>query len=288
MPHSASKQTPGDPPKALITALHRVLRPLVRLLLAQHVTYPYLANLLKSVFVDVAERDFPVEGKRQTDSRISLLTGVHRKDVKRLREEGSSNEAAPATVSLGAQLVARWLGLPEYLDKDGRPRPLPRLRGDGPDASFESLVSSVSKDIRARAVLDEWLRLGVAHTDQDDRVWLNVDAFVPEKGFDEKCYYFGRNIGDHVAAGAHNVLGGTPPFLERSVYYDNLRPESVEELEQMARDLGMQVLHTVNRQALVLQKRDSGRPAAQQRMNFGLYFLSAGEEPARNGDRHED
>lgn len=49
----------------------------------------------------------------------------------------------------------------------------------------------MSKDIRARSVLDEWLRLGIAHLDDQDRVRLNAEAFVPARGFEEKAFYFG-------------------------------------------------------------------------------------------------
>ncbi|MEJ2346701.1 MAG: SDR family NAD(P)-dependent oxidoreductase, partial [Gammaproteobacteria bacterium] len=113
-------QGAGAPTPSLVTALRRVLRPLIRLLLASGVTYPFLANLLKSVYVEVAERDFRIQGKRQSDSRINLLTGVHRKDVKRLRGEGYGDYTAPGNVSLGAQLVARWTGVAEYQEEAGR------------------------------------------------------------------------------------------------------------------------------------------------------------------------
>ena len=66
--------------------------------------------------------------------------------------------------------------------------------------SFETLVASVNTDIRPRAVLDEWLRLGVVQIDDSDQVCLVVDAFVPEKGLDEKAFLFGQNIHDHLAA----------------------------------------------------------------------------------------
>ena len=89
---------PGEPPRALLAALERVLRPLVRLLLAHGITFPALSRLLKSVYVQVAERDFALEGKRVSDSRVSLLTGVHRKDVRTLRGEGADESPVPEAV----------------------------------------------------------------------------------------------------------------------------------------------------------------------------------------------
>ena len=64
-----------------------LLRPLVHLLLSKQITFPILTTLLKELYVEVASEEFQIEGKRLTDSRINLLTGIHRKDVRRFREE---------------------------------------------------------------------------------------------------------------------------------------------------------------------------------------------------------
>jgi len=268
-----STNVPGGPPPALVQALRRLLRPLVRLLLRHQATYPFLASQLKSIYVELAEDEFGIPGKAQTTSRVSLLTGIHRKDVKRLRETPVDVEAPPGNVSLGAQLVLRWTASPEYLDEEGHPRALPRLAGDAVSPSFESLVVSVSKDIRARAVLDEWLRLGVARVDERDRVVLVAEAFVPESGFDEKSYFLGRNVHDHLAAAVHNLSGDGPPLLERSVYYANLSPESVDELAALGERVGMEALQAVNRRALELQERDTSRSDSNERMNLGVFFF---------------
>lgn len=268
----------------LIAALRRIFRPLVRFLLAQGVSYPYLAELLKSVFVEVAtQSDFSLKGKRQTASRISLLTGVHRKDVKRLSAAHYESMLPPPNVSLGAQLVARWLG-EHYADADGHPLPLARLASVGDGKSFEELVASVSKDIRSRAVLDEWLRLGVVRVDEKDRVTLFVEAFVPKKGFDEKVFYLGQNVGDHLAAAVSNTLGRAAPFLERSVYYDELSRESIEELKKLGTELGVRALQQINRRAMELEARDATeRRTNDQRMNFGIYFFDADAKKPRGG-----
>ncbi len=270
----------GGPPTALLRAVRRLLGPLVRLLLEHQVTYPVLTGLLKSVYVEEAERAFAIPGRPQTISRISLLTGIHRKDVKRLQAEAPEETRAPTNVSLGAQLVLRWTAEPVYLDRDGRPKPLARRGGDADGTSFEGLVESVTQDIRPRAVLDEWLRLGVATLDDDDRVHLATDAFVPVHGFEEKAYFLGRNLHDHLAAARHNLAGETPPLFERSVYYARLRPESVEALEALAEEAGREALGRVNRRARALQREDAARPEATHRMTFGAYFFREPVEPS--------
>ena len=82
-------------PLSLISAVRFMLRPLVKLLLAHSITFPFMSNLLKSIYVEVATNDFRIEGKPQTDSRISLLSGVHRKDVKNLRPERILEQTIP-------------------------------------------------------------------------------------------------------------------------------------------------------------------------------------------------
>lgn len=284
-PESPSSATPSP---ALVLALRRVLRPLVRLMVSRGVTYPYLAELLKGLFVDVADKEFRIGTKAPTDSRVSLVTGVHRKDVSRLRQElDISSEAVPSVVSLGAQLVAVWMGSERYLDEAGKPRPLPRFISEGGEVSFEALVASVNSDIRSRVVLDEWLRLGVVRFDDERRVCLNAEAFVPAEGFDEKAFYLGHNLHDHAAAAAHNLLGGKPPFLERSVHYDGLTPETIALLARQSEELGMKALLAVNKTAMVAEEQDTAQPAtpdkqSRQRMTFGIYFYAeSSEAPAQ-------
>jgi hypothetical protein len=243
--------------------------------------------LLRAVYVQVAVEEFPVEGRPQTDSRITLLTGVHRKDVKRLRAERHPGLRPPRAASLGSQLIARWTTLAEYLDDNRKPRPLPRVPSTKNEPCFESLVRSVNTDIRPRVVLDEWLRLGIAHLDDEDRVCLNVEAFVPREGSEEMTYYFGRNLHDHVASAVHNMLGEPTPLLERSVSYNNLSPEAAAELHELARQRGMEVLKELNVRAMTLQQRDSGKSNASHRMNFGVYFFRE-EEASSDEDGNEE
>jgi uncharacterized protein DUF6502 len=265
-------------PASLLRALRHLLRPLVRLLVARGVTYTMLSDLLKEIYVNVAQSDFALEGKRPTDSRVSLLTGVHRKDVRRLRDAApAKDDTVPEAVALGAQLVSAWTTRREFVDAKGKPRPLPRLSSQGGGRSFESLVESVSKDIRPRSVLDEWLRLGVVELDADDRVVLRTAAFVPRRGFDEMAFYLGHNVHDHLAAAAHNLLGEGRPFMERSVHYDELGERSVEELAELAGRAGMDALNEVNRKAQACETRDRGAAAPRGRMTFGIYFYATPE-----------
>lgn len=284
MPDTPQSNT-GGPPPLLVAAIKRILRPLVKLMLSYQITYPYLIGLLKSIYVNVAENEFQVDEKRTSDSRINLLTGVHRKDVKRLRAESSPDAMTPENVSTGAQLVGEWMGSKEFTTSAGKPRPLSLKAEPGKNSDFDELVTKVCKqDIRPRVILDEWLRLGIAHIENDELV-LNTGAFTPDKGFDEKAFFFGKNLQDHISAGSENLLGGSPPYFDRSVYYDKLSEPSVQELEQLADQLGMQALTEMNKQALERQRRDKDQPESSFRINFGIFNYSS---KIQNEDRDEN
>ncbi len=274
--------------KALWKALRRLLRPLVRLLLGLQVTYPQVSALLKEVFVEVGDRDFRLKGKRQTDSRVSLLTGIHRKDVKRLRQTSHSPSVAPPALSLGEQIHSRWISRAEWLDELGKPLALSR-QDDSGRPSFEALVESVSRDIRPRSVLDEWRRLGVAHLDEEGNVALDASAFVPSKGFDEKSFYLGRNVADHIAAAAHNLTHEAETFVERSVYYNRLTEASGRELRRLSEEKGMEALEALNLRAAALQTQDRGVEGNDHRFNFGIYVYQEVDSPSQGGvDPDED
>ncbi|MBM3512092.1 MAG: hypothetical protein FJX59_00075 [Alphaproteobacteria bacterium] len=268
-----------------------MFRPIIKLLVAKGIGLPALIEVLKGIYISVAQEEFPTNGRRTTDSRISLLTGVHRKDVKRLREDADESFVAPRSIGIGAMVIGRWLGSARTTDLQGAPLPLPRHADQPGGPSFDALVESVSTDVRPRAVLDEWLALGIARLDEKGRVVLNRAAFVPEKGLDEKAFYLGRNVHDHLAASVHNVLGGGNPMLERSVHYSGLTDESVKTIAETAERLGMQALLSINRLALELADKDKSTTdksslAGAKRVNFGLYLFHGAA--TLNGEAKDD
>lgn len=272
---------------ALTSAVKKVLHPLVGFLMDNGLTYPWLIKILKSTYIDVANKEFKLPEKQQTDSRISLITGIHRKDIKRFREEQNQSHDTPENVLLGARLIAKWNSDENFCNENGETKALTRLasntnKGD----SFEELVSTVNKDIRPRAILDEWLRLGIIDIDENDYVHLKEDAFIPSHGYEEKIYYLGKNVHDHLAAARINTQSNKPPFLERSVYYDELTEESIEQLSKIAKEEAIRTLKILNKEASKLQLKDKAVNCNLDaklklnhcRMNFGFYFYNEKED----------
>jgi hypothetical protein len=279
----ADIQALGPASPAVTDAVGRVLRPLVHLLLDHGITLPTLEEMLKAAYIAVAVEEFRTGGREPNDSRVSVLTGIHRKDVKRLRGRPSSENPPPISVSVGGQIIVQWTSRPELLDSRNRPRRLPRLRREGGGLSFEALVESVSTDVGPRPILDELLRLGIVRVDERDRVCLEVSALVPRKGMEEKAYYFGKNVHDHLCAVAHNLRGELPPRLERSVHSVDLSPESIQVLTRAVERAGMSALTKTNRLAQELKQRDRRKSRGGQEMTFGVYFHSAKFSPQSAG-----
>ncbi|MFC0408179.1 DUF6502 family protein [Roseomonas elaeocarpi] len=278
---------------ALLRALRRLLRPLVRFLVRSGITFPVLADLLRVLYVEVVTEDLLSDPRSRTDSRVSLLTGVHRKEIRRLRTAGEDSEEAPPLVTVSSQIIGRWLGLPAYATPAGGPAPLPRTAAPDGGASFEALVASVTTDLRPRTVLDDWLQQGIVTIDAEDRVRLNVGAFLPRPGRSEQLFYFARNLHDHLAAAAANLTpsegaqaGRAAPFLDRSVHYDRLSPDLAARLEAAGREGAQRLLLEINRLALTALEAEGEVPAGSdlptRRVNLGIY-LYAEDEPRKPG-----
>jgi hypothetical protein len=263
-------------PTLALDRVLRVLQPLVRLLLRNGVTYTVFAGALKRVFLSAAQQELAGRGMAGTDSAVSLLSGVHRRDVRMLtRGEHAQRAAPPAPLGLAAQVVARWMNDPDFQDSQGSSRALPRA---GERGSFDSLVAGVSRDVRPKAVLDELLRLGVVH-ESPQGITLEGSGFAPRQGFEEVSWLVAQNLHDHAAAAVAN-LQGEDNFLEQAVFVDELTEASALRMREVARQAWKLAFKTVMQEAQ--QRFDSDAALAppearKHRARFGVYFFSERE-----------
>jgi len=257
-----------------LAASLRLLSPLVTMLLHEGLTYPHFAQALKQVFLESAATIIDEREGRSNDSNISMLSGVHRKDVREWRKVGKPRPPA-RTLSVAMQVFARWASDPAYRDEQGEPRLLER---GGASGSFEELAAAVSNDVHPRTVLEELLRLGVVATDKQGgegkttRLRLCAGAFVPREGYAEMLQLFSDNVGDHLAAAARNLAGSEAPLLEQSVYANGLTTESADALNTLSRGLWAGVFQQMVRTATLLSKQDEGVDGADERVRLGMYF----------------
>ncbi|MCK4675156.1 MAG: hypothetical protein KAT61_04525 [Gammaproteobacteria bacterium] len=272
---------------ALVKAVKRLCKPLIRLLIEKGITFTQFRELMKELYVEVADQHFSLDDKKPSDSRIFVLTGIHRKDIKRIRQQGEQGEQKiTSSASLSGEIIARWSSMPEYLDDKGKPRQLLKS-GKGNDVGFDQLVSSVNKDVRSRVILEEWLRLNVIRL-KDDYVVLNKSAFVTNKEFKEMAYYLGHNVHDHMASCVNNILEENEPMLERSVYYASLTISSVNKLKAIASKKGNDLLQHLNKQAIKLYDADKDKDDATHRMRLGVYWYQKQLESDSSSNKESD
>jgi Family of unknown function (DUF6502) len=249
-----------------------LMAPVAQWLLRSGVSFPAFSELLKQVFLKAAVQELQHGETQPTQSALSLLSGVHRKDVRAILEAPESNRAVPRP-STSSQVFTRWLTDRRFRAADGKPR---RLLRAGERRSFESLCREFSNDVHPRTVLDELLRLGHVGIDGEYVVVL-ADAFVPAPHLDEITALFTSNASDHMAAAVANITQDGPKFLEQSIYADGLTAESIALLHDTAREAWAQAFEAVVTRAHDRVGHDA-ESDGDLRMRFGTYFFS---EPAR-------
>ncbi len=261
----------ADPDAVVIQALRRILRPLVRILIRQGITADAGTDLIRRTFVEVAERDFRVANRAPSTSRISVLTGLSRKEVARLRK---ADERPPTAVDAyhnrAARVISGWLRDPDFLDRKGDPAAL-AFEGE---RGFVALVKRHSGDMPARAVADELLRVGAIEYSPYGELRLTARGYVPGEGDHEKLQILGTDVRDLIETIDHNLVH--PPEqarFQRKVAYDNLPAECAGEFRQLAARLGQQVLEQLN-DWLARRDRDTGgrgrRGARRVRLGLGI------------------
>lgn len=226
-------------------ALSRILRPLARLLLRNGIGYGEFSEWVKQAFVESALQDFGDSQRKATDSRAAVLTGLTRKEVKRLREQAASQHDAPvpaSATSRAARVVSGWVQDREFQDSEGAPA---MLTFDGAN-SFSELVRRYSGDMTPRAVLDELVRVGVVET--GDRLVLRKRAYIPTGDDNAMLDIFGEDVGDLIATIDHNLVQGPEraPFYQRTLSYDNIPPEVMEKWRRYAARHSQRLLETLD------------------------------------------
>jgi hypothetical protein len=258
----------------LLDTAARVLAPLVRLLIARGVTFQMASELLKRVYVKAAQKHF-VGDEEATGTQLSLLTGLNRKEIRRLTADELEEKQAIPMASYASAVHAVWITERRWRSRDGEPKALPR-RASGRQLSFDDLVRTVTTDHRPSAVLDELTRLGFVEVDAEDRVTLKPSSYFAANGFEEKLYPLGESVGDHLSAAVANVvLEKSDFFLDRFLYSDELSEASAEKLHQRARDHWQIVQDDTVRHAIASEAIDIDQGAPRKtRIRIGMYFYS--------------
>lgn len=264
--------------QALSAATIHLLRPLVRILLRNNVSHRTFADLAKRVYVEVANAEFAIHGKKQTVSRIAILSGLTRKEVQRLLRPTDSKSIADEEYHRGSRVITGWLRDPKYGDGKGHPRP---LLMDGRGASFSALVKTYSGDIPVRAVLDELSRVGAVKQLKDGRICLVSRGYIPQKSSADKLQVLGTDTADLIATIDHNVyLKPFRPRFQRKVMYDNVPIEAAKEFRTVAAAEGQELLEKLDRW-LSYRDRDinpASKGNGRVRVGLGIFHFEEQEQ----------
>ena len=259
--------------QAISAAVTTLLHPLVRILLRNGIPYRTFSDIAKRVYVEVATEEFCIPGRKQSKSRVSILTGLSRKEVLRVRRlPALDDQGAGARYNRAARVVAGWVRDRRFRDDTGNPAELPF---EGGAASFGKLVKAYSGDAPARAVLDELLRVGTVQRIQDGKIRLLERSYIPKTGEIDKIGILGVDTSDLIATIGNNIRRPDTPLFQRKVCYDNLPLEVLPELKKKAADRGQALLESMDRW-MSARDRDvtPGVPGTgKQRAGIGVYYF---------------
>ncbi len=270
--------------EALLAAAARLLKPLVRILVRYGIPYRVFADVAKRAYVEVARGEFTIDGRKQTLSRVAVLTGLSRKEVRRvLSLPQADDSAAVARYNRAARVISGWARDPAFRDRAGRPAALPFEDPQG-QRDFHALVRRYSGDMPARAVLDELERVGAVERTRDGRIRLAARAYVPQQAETDKLTILGTDAADLIACIDHNLQASPDrAFFQRKVAYDNLPAEALEEIRRLASERSQRVLEDLD--ALMSASDRDTNPNVQgsgrKRVVLGIYYL---EHDTEDGD----
>ena len=274
--------------KTLNSAIVKLLRPLVRILLRNGISYHVFADLVRWVYVDVALQEFGIPGRKQTSSRVSVVTGLSRKEVQRLRDlDIPADDDTPERYNRATRVIGGWIRDPVFLDSDDNPLSLP-LEGT---VSFSSLVRKYSGDMPVRAVLDELVNISAVALQADGTVHLLTRAYLPGADQQAKLDILGTDVADLIATINHNLdAKNAKPFFQRKVSYDNVPEEFLEPFRSVSSEESQALLEELNKW-LTARDRDANpdvRGSGRKRVGLGIYYFEEDMEnmatPKLQGD----
>jgi Family of unknown function (DUF6502) len=265
----------------LHASVRKLLRPLVRLLLRHGVGFDTFADWARQTYVEVAEQDFDLPNRKQTTSRISVITGLTRKEVVRTKNlPGTASADRTQAHNRAARVIGGWVR-DHALEQGDQVAALP-LEGEG--ASFSQLVRRHSGDMPTRAVLDELIRVGAVERTSDGMLHLVRRAYVPQEGNPDLLAMLGRDTSDLISTIEHNLRAApSERYLQRIVSYDNLPAECLQALRQAAAKEAQALLERFDKRMSPHDRDVNPRAAGsgRHRAVVGIYYFQEDAAPKR-------
>jgi len=263
--------------QTLTRALLTLLKPLVRVLLRNGIAYGSFAELAKKTYVDVAFEAFAPKGKKQTVSRVSALTGLTRKETKRLHElDNPDADSSEQRYNRAVRVISGWLNDAAFHGPDGQPAELPV---DGNAPSFAALVKKYSGDITTQAMLAV-LQAASSVEKCEQGVRLVQHAYLPGNDPSEKLAILGTDTAELVSTIDHNLVAATEERrFQRKVSNHNMRPDSVPAFRALSAEKSQALLEELDAwlSEHEIEATEDGETSGHY-VSLGIYFFEHGPE----------
>lgn len=255
--------------KRILAACYSFLIPIARFLLRSGVSFREFSDIARVAFVHVASEDYGIRGRPTNVSRVAAMTGIARKDVKRLRSLSQSYSEDPrAHLSPLGDVLQAWCTHPDYLNAEGAPC---LLQFGGGGRSFEQLVQRSAGDVPAGALKVELLRFGAIV--EHENGWLEVvrREIVPED-LDERLF---TSLAFSLKALASTIAyntdpnRGSPARIERFVQSGLLSRASRQRLQRI---INTRVANFSEEMDDLFSSDDPPSGEVGRRIGVGIYF----------------
>ncbi|GAB3678370.1 DUF6502 family protein [Salinisphaera aquimarina] len=269
----------------LARACHRLLRPLVRILLRHGIAYRDFSEIVRSVYAEVARESFTPQGRRPTDAHVAVITGLTRKDVKRLREQADHDYSDDVWggANRATRVLSGWHRDPDFTDAHGAPK---ALALDDETTGFTALVRRYSGDIPANAILEELERVMAVSRSAEDNIEVIQRAYVPDAGDAESLRMLGSASHDLLATLEHNLSrpDGAHPYFQRTVFNTRVDVRALPIFHRLVSQHGQQLLETLDDwlEHHEVAAQDKDKPV--KRTGVGIYYFEDATHPEESDD----
>jgi len=275
--------------QTLLRAYRVLLNPLVRILLRQGISYAEFVEVVKAVYVEVALKDFKVPGRRTTRTRLAVVTGLTRKEVKRVIDEAIKERFEPNSKfnRLGRVLVG-WHTDTDFTGPYGMPLELQYETGIPDEPTFSELVRRHSGDMSPRSILDELIRVGAVK--ETDAGWFRVlrREYIPEalgpNNF-ERTGVVVRNFVNTVDFNMTKPAPGKGRFERNVMADDGIRVQDLPKFDQYLRDRCQALLEEIDNWLTGLPKPDPNAGDEVIHTGIGVYHYLSDQADDRSFKR---
>jgi len=251
------------------------LKPVIRVLIGCGITWQQFAELAKSVYVDVATRQFGKRGRPTNVSRSAVLTGLTRREVRKQRGRIEDGPAPLAGyVTKGSLILSAWHLDPAFLDRSGKPAVLP-LEGEG--ASFASLLKRCGAgDLPPTTLLKELRGAGAVRKTADGRVEALRRVYIPHAMDEELIRLWATGLADLATTSANNLTrdSKTATRFDRAAVNDRVRAAALPEFRQFLNEEAQAFLEKVDAWLTAHEVcDDEAAPRGTVRIGAGVYHI---------------